>query len=89
MGPEIRNPLNRSDRLTNSLQGSKKLTFTFILDETNDADTVSLCQYPDIVVHPNASAVHLQDRRISGQHEDVHYSLVLRMSAAMRMVSSV
>ena len=72
MRPEIRYSLNGHDRLTEAFQLLHKFTFAVIFDKTDNSDAVSLGKDADIVVHPDASAVHLKDRRIGRQHQDIH-----------------
>lgn len=78
MRPEIRYPLNGGYRLAETFELFYKFTFALIFNKTDDSDAVTLGKDADIVVHPDASAVHLQDRRIGRQHQDIHYSLIFR-----------
>ena len=72
MRAEVRNALDGCNRLADAVDCPEKFAFAFILDKTNDTNAVMLGEYTDIVIHPDATAVHLQDRRIRRQHQNIH-----------------
>ena len=45
-----------------------------VFDERHDMDIVLSTEDPDVVVHPDAASVHVQNRWIGGKKEYVHYS---------------
>ena len=45
-----------------------------VFDERHDMDIVLSTEDPDVVVHPDAAPVHVQNRWIGGEKEYVHYS---------------
>ena len=45
-----------------------------VFDERHDMDIVLSTEDPDVVVHPDAASVHVQNRWIGGKKEYLHYS---------------